>query len=304
MGIQVLLIEDDETIAEPLAEGLQNYGFSVSRVATGAEGLQGPYGEVVLLDLGLPDMDGIDVCRGIRQVSDVPVIILTARGEEADRILGLELGADDYLAKPFSLRELIARIRAVTRRSQRTSTAFGTATGGFAPMATASYGHDPAPQTPPSDHPPAYGSFTAPASLAYVSPLHEALGARETAAYAGGSVGGAIPGPLVVDRRTRQVWVGESLIALTPKEFDLLALLCEDPGAVYSRQQILNRVWDPHYEGPTKTLDVHVATLRRKLGHPHWIQTLRGVGFRLAVAHAGPGDSGHGYGKVREVAFP
>jgi DNA-binding response OmpR family regulator len=92
---------------------------------------------------------------------------------------------------------------------------------------------------------------------------------------------------LVVDRRTRQVWVGEIPVSLTPKEFDLLALLTEDPGAVCSRQQILDRVWDPHYEGPTKTLDVHVASLRRKLGHPGWIQTLRGVGFRLAV-HTGP----------------
>jgi DNA-binding response OmpR family regulator len=96
-------------------------------------------------------------------------------------------------------------------------------------------------------------------------------------------------GPLVVDRRTRQVWVGEEAVVLTPKEFELLALLTDDPGAVYSRQQILDRVWDPHYEGPTKTLDVHVATLRRKLGNPAWIQTLRGVGFRLAVQTTPPG---------------
>ncbi|MDX2785124.1 winged helix-turn-helix domain-containing protein, partial [Streptomyces caniscabiei] len=103
-------------------------------------------------------------------------------------------------------------------------------------------------------------------------------------------------GPLVVDRRTRQVWVGEVPVALTPKEFELLALLTEDPGAVYSRQQILNRVWDDHYQGPTKTLDVHVATLRRKLGDPAWIQTLRGVGFRLAVRTPGPGQA-HGGGR-------
>ncbi|MFH9548612.1 winged helix-turn-helix domain-containing protein, partial [Streptomyces sp. NPDC017435] len=98
----------------------------------------------------------------------------------------------------------------------------------------------------------------------------------------------AAAGPLVVDRRTRQVWVGEETVTLTPKEFELLALLTEDPGAVYSRQQILDRVWDPHYQGPTKTLDVHVATLRRKLGNSAWIQTLRGVGFRLAVHTAAP----------------
>ncbi|MCK1823766.1 response regulator, partial [Streptomyces sp. XM83C] len=119
MAIRALLIEDDETIAEPLTEGLGHYGLTVDHVATGTEGLRGPYGDVVLLDLGLPDMDGIDVCRGIRQVSDVPIVILSARGEEADRVLGLELGADDYLAKPFSVRELVARVRAVTRGSQR-----------------------------------------------------------------------------------------------------------------------------------------------------------------------------------------
>ncbi|CAL9581178.1 Sensory transduction protein regX3 [Streptomyces sp. enrichment culture] len=223
MGVHVLLIEDDETIAEPLAEGLRQYGLTVHRVATGEEGLRGPYGDVVILDLGLPDMDGIDVCRAIRETSDVPVVILSARGEEADRVLGLELGADDYLAKPFSVRELVARIRAVHRRSSRQQS------------------YDSEPSAP------------------------------------------SVPGPLVVDRRTRQVWVGEAPVALTPKEFDLLALLSEDAGAVYSRQQILDRVWDEHYEGPTKTLDVHVATLRRKLGDPAWIQTLRGVGFRLAV---------------------
>lgn len=115
--MRVLLVEDDETIAEPLADGLGRYGFTVTRCATGAEALCTPPGDFVLLDLGLPDMDGIDVCRGLRQVSPVPIIMLTARGGEADRIVGLELGADDYLGKPFSLRELVARMRAVTRRT-------------------------------------------------------------------------------------------------------------------------------------------------------------------------------------------
>ncbi|MGW0843251.1 winged helix-turn-helix domain-containing protein [Streptomyces sp. NPDC002787] len=121
-------------------------------------------------------------------------------------------------------------------------------------------------------------------------------------ATAAGDASAPPPGPLVVDRRTRQVWVGEVPVALTPKEFELLALLTEDPGAVYSRQQILNRVWDEHYQGPTKTLDVHVATLRRKLGDPAWIQTLRGVGFRLAVRTPGPGQGQprrHGPGRGR-----
>ncbi|GAB2985533.1 hypothetical protein GCM10023080_058900 [Streptomyces pseudoechinosporeus] len=300
MGVRVLLIEDDETIAEPLTEGLRHFGLTVSHVATGADGLRGPHGDVVLLDLGLPDLDGIDVCRGIRQTSDVPIIILSARGEEADRVLGLELGADDYLAKPFSIRELVARIRAVTRRLHRTGTP-GDATpaaGTYVPdpyaphYAPQSATHDPNAYEPAV---PAYDpmAYEPPRPGAYEPPRYE-----QSPPDPGEPMGDApAPGPLVVDRRTRQVWVGEVPVPLTPKEFELLALLSEDPGAVYSRQQILNRVWDTHYQGPTKTLDVHVATLRRKLGDPAWIQTLRGVGFRLAVRTAGeasPGRGGHG----------
>ncbi|MFE0916865.1 response regulator transcription factor [Streptomyces nigra] len=276
MGIRVLLIEDDETIAEPLMEGLSHYGLTVEHVTTGEQGLRSAYGDVVLLDLGLPDMDGIDVCRGIRQVSDVPVIILSARGEEADRVLGLELGADDYLAKPFSVRELVARVRAVTRRTRRAEAV-------------------PEPAPPVEEVAPPRGGTERDRVQALMDRLRAEttatapLSYEETSAYADQASGPpSSPGPLVVDRRTRQVWVGDIPVTLTPKEFELLALLSEDPGAVYSRQQILDRVWDPHYEGPTKTLDVHVASLRRKLGDPAWIQTLRGVGFRLAV-RTGPG---------------
>lgn len=291
MGLRVLLIEDDETIAEPLMEGLGNFGLTVDHVANGTDGLRGPYHDVVLLDLGLPDMDGIDVCRGIRQVSDVPIVILSARGEEADRVLGLELGADDYLAKPFSVRELVARVRAVTRRTHRAHQAFPEAPGVRSlaeppPYETArppAYTPAPTPACEPApasayERPPAPAYEPAPA-LSYEPPATAADDPAPGPAHD--------PGPLVVDRRTRQVWVGDTPVLLTPKEFDLLALLSEDPGAVYSRQQILDRVWDPHYDGPTKTLDVHVAALRRKLGHPAWIRTLRGVGFRLAV-HTGP----------------
>ncbi|MFD5160707.1 response regulator transcription factor [Streptomyces hawaiiensis] len=274
MGLRVLLIEDDETIAEPLTEGLGHFGLTVDHVATGAEGLRGPYNDVVLLDLGLPDMDGIDVCRGIRQVSDVPIVILSARGEEADRVLGLELGADDYLAKPFSVRELVARVRAVTRRTQRTRQAFPEPPG--TPGTPAASG---TPEPPPPYEPAPSPTYEPAPALAYDPPAPPSYDPAPGPPHD--------PGPLVVDRRTRQVWVGDSPVPLTPKEFDLLALLSEDPGAVYSRQQILDRVWDPHYDGPTKTLDVHVAALRRKLGHPAWIRTLRGVGFRLAV-HTGP----------------
>ncbi|MFI9172797.1 response regulator transcription factor [Streptomyces lincolnensis] len=313
MGIRVLLIEDDETIAEPLTEALGHFGLTVDHVATGTDGLRGPYGDVVLLDLGLPDMDGIDVCRGIRQVSDVPILILSARGEETDRVLGLELGADDYLAKPFSVRELVARIRAVTRRSRRTQgvpePTVGMAPGALSasassalssPGPSASMAWDAEPASPPPSSPP----FPSPSppfpSPSSPSPSYETqpfpsyepqtIEPQTIPSYAAEEEASPVaePGPLVVDRRTRQVWVGGTQVPLTPKEFDLLALLTEDPGAVRSRQEILDRVWDPHYQGPTKTLDVHVAALRRKLGHPAWIQTLRGVGFRLAV-HTGPG---------------
>jgi two-component system response regulator RegX3 len=218
--MRVLLVEDDDSIAEPLTAGLGRHGFQVSRARTGAEALAAPPHEVVLLDLGLPDMDGIDVCRQLRATSAVPIIVVTARSEEVDRVLGLELGADDYVVKPFGFRELVARIRAVTRRAR--------------------------PPAGPAEDP-------------------QRLGRLE------------------LDRRQRLVLLDGEEVALTAKEFDLLALLAENPGAVFTRDQILEQVWDPHWFGPTKTLDVHVASLRKKLGDPGWIETVRGVGFRLVA---------------------
>ena len=226
--VLVLIVEDDDHIAEPLVTGLQREGLEAERVATGQAGLDriadsgSAFPDVVLLDLRLPDMDGFEVCKQIRAEHDVPIIVVTARGEEVDRVLGLELGADDYVVKPFGFRELLARIRAVTRRVQ--------------PRA-------------------AVGAAGAVVQL----------------------------GPLIVDRRTRRVTIDDEPVVLTPKEFDVLALLAEDPDAVWSRTRILEEVWDPHWYGPTKTLDVHVATLRKKLGHSEWIETVRGVGFRLHV---------------------
>lgn len=253
--MRVLLIEDDDRVAGPLAEGLGRFGFSVDLARTGAEGLAAGDCDMVLLDLGLPDMDGLEVCRALRLRSEVPIIMITARSDEVDRVLGLEIGADDYVSKPFGVRELIARIRAVTRRTQ--------------------------------------------ASLVAAGP---ALSGQQVAGRGGGGPDGTGHGvqrigPLTIDRRTRQVCLDRTPIALAPKEFDLLVCLADDPGAVCTRQHILDTVWQPNYFGPTKTLDVHIAALRRKLGDSSWIDTLRGVGFRLQppadAQRADPARQGH-----------
>jgi two-component system response regulator RegX3 len=221
--VNLLLVEDDMAIAGTLVEGLTAAGYAVVHVTTGAGALAAHDYELVLLDLGLPDMDGRDVCRELRQRSTTPIIMLTARGEEFDRVLGLELGADDYVTKPFSLRELVARIRAVSRR----------ATDG-----------QPNPEDRELDGPQTIGSME-------------------------------------LDRRTRRVRIDGDEIALTAKEFDLLAYLANDVGAVHTRTEILETVWDSHWYGPTKTVDAHVASLRKKLGDHGWIEAVRGVGFRL-----------------------
>jgi two-component system, OmpR family, response regulator RegX3 len=218
--MRIVLVEDEDSIAEPLAEGLRREGFEVDRAATGRAALELAAADVVLLDLRLPDMDGLDVCRRLRERSDVAIIVVTARGEEADRVVGLELGADDYVVKPFGLRELIARIRAVTRRTA--------------------------------------------AREAHSEPLRV--------------------GELAVDERARRVTLGGRELGLTPKEFDLLAALARDPGAAVSRRRLLEDVWETSWYGSSKTIDVHVASLRRKLGDPGWIETVRGVGFRLRAA--------------------
>jgi DNA-binding response OmpR family regulator len=215
-------VEDEAAIMEPLAEGLEREGFTVVAARTGAAALEAIDGiDLVLLDLGLPDLDGAEVCRLLRARSDVPIIVLTARGAELDRVLLLELGADDYVVKPFGFRELVARVRAVRRRTEN--------------------------------------------SLA-ASP------GRTTTTEVGA---------LTIDHRTRRVLIDSDEINLTPKEFDLLARLAEDPGAAVRREQIIEEVWDEHWWGPTKTLDVHIASLRKKLGDPTWISTVRGVGYRL-----------------------
>ena len=227
--VRILVVEDDPAIADPLVAGLARNGFEPTHVGDGRSALAAVGGaDMVLLDLGLPDLDGAEVCRQLRDRSGVPIIVVSARSDEVDRVLLLEMGADDYVVKPFGLRELIARIRAVARR-----------TGGG----------EPAPQR-------------------------------------------LEVGALVVDLRTHEVSVEGTLVDLTPKEFDLLAHLAADPGAALTRRSILEEVWDANWYGSSKTLDVHVASIRRKLGHPEWIQAVRGGGFKRVTDAPEPPPKG------------
>jgi len=232
-GVKVLLVEDERSIAEPFMAALRRAGFATDLAPTGADALAmvgRARPDVVLLDLGLPDMDGRDVCRDLRQISDVPIIMITASGTITDRIVGLELGADDYVVKPFAAHEVIARIRAVLRRGR--------------------------------------AGAAAPPKRIDVQDLR-------------------------IDPGARRVWRGDSELELTRKEFDLLVRLAADAGRVVSREDLMTDVWDVNWFGSTKTLDVHIGWLRRKLGDdpesPTYIRTVRGVGFELvAEAEAAP----------------
>ncbi|MBJ7457156.1 MAG: response regulator transcription factor [Thermoleophilia bacterium] len=218
--MRLLVVEDDDGIAEPLVAGLRREGFAVERVANGRDALAAEEPDLVLLDLRLPDIDGYAVAREMRARSRVPIIMVTAKGEEVDRVIGLELGADDYVVKPFGMRELVARINAVMRRVSENATA------------------------------------------AEPDPV-------------------IVVGALEIDRRRHEVRLDGTEVPLTPKEFALLALLASDPGAALDRRRILEDVWGTRWYGPSKTIDVHVSSLRRKLGDPGWIETVRGMGFRL-----------------------
>jgi DNA-binding response OmpR family regulator len=216
----VLLAEDDPAISEPLARALRREGYEVGVAADGPGTLEAARAggiDLIVLDIGLPKLDGLEVCRRIRSLGQsVPVLILTARADEVDTVIGLDAGADDYVTKPFRLAELLARVRALLRR-----------------------------------------------------------GASETKVVQG----------VRIDTDARRAWLGETEIELTSKEFDLLALLVAEAGKVVTREQIMRQVWDSKWWGSTKTLDMHVSWLRRKLGDdahsPQFITTVRGVGFRF-----------------------
>ena len=225
--MHVLLVEDDDRVAAALRPALHRHGMDMTRLDRGravTDHLSGV--DVVLLDLGLPDIDGVDVCRAIRDVSDVPVIVVSARGEVDDRILGLHSGADDYLVKPYDLGELLARVHAVYRRRR---------------------------------------------------PLPQADGEPAVVQVDGVSVD--------LDRHT--VTVADRSVALTRKEFQVLAMLARSGGAVCTRNRIVAEVWGRSWAGANRTLDVHIASLRTKLGRPELVQTVRGVGYRLSLPNAG-----------------
>jgi two-component system alkaline phosphatase synthesis response regulator PhoP len=218
MSGSVLLVEDEENLASLVQAYLEREGYSVVSVGSGSEALAALAGEpirLVVLDLTLPDIDGLELCRRIRASSSVPVVMVTARDTEPDRLAGLEIGADDYIGKPFSPKELVARMKAVLRR---------------------------------------------------VEPHGE------------GEL--LVLGDVVLQPGAREVSVGDDPVELRAKEFDLLAYLIQNRGAVLSRALLLERVWGFDYAGGTRTVDVHVAQLRRKLGRPELIRTIRGVGYK------------------------
>jgi DNA-binding response OmpR family regulator len=228
--MRLMLVEDDDRVAAALMDGLRRQSIEVVRASTGRAAMSevgdGSGFDVILLDLGLPDQDGLSVCRQLREVADVPIIMVTARTDMRTRVHGLHLGADDYVTKPFDLRELLARIHAVVRRS-------------------------------------------GPARVA---------GAREPGAPGPSALG------IAIDRERREVTVHGTPVTLTRKEFNLLAMLARQPGVVFSRAHIISEVWDSAWTGHQRTLEVHVASVRAKLGVPEAIETVRGVGYRFPAS--------------------
>ncbi|MFF7198976.1 response regulator transcription factor [Streptomyces sp. NPDC008079] len=252
--MRLLLVEDDDRVASALSAVLGKHGFDVRHARSGEEAIQAllpgdsPAYDCVLLDLGLPDQDGFEVCSRIRRRTATPVIMVTARADVRSRIHGLNLGADDYVVKPYDTGELLARIHAVSRRPPLN------AQGAAGPTAT--------------------GATVAGTGVLAAARTGE-TGPQESAKL--------LLGTVTIELSTRRVTVEGDLIALTRKEFDLLSLLAKRPGVVFRREQIISEVWRTAWEGTGRTLEVHVASLRSKLRTPAMIETVRGVGYRLVV---------------------
>jgi DNA-binding response OmpR family regulator len=231
---RLLVVDDDKKLCRLIQDYLEPLGYDVVMAHTGKQGLEKALGEkfdAVILDIMMPEMDGLEVLRRLRAASHVPVLMLTGLGDESDRIVGLEMGADDYLPKTFSTRELLARLRAVIRRSRLTA-----------------------------------------ARLAYSTPNAKADGALTV-------------GNLRIEPEMRNVTLDGKPISMTAVEFDLLLALARTPGRVKSREQLLLEVADRDFEAFDRSIDVHISSIRRKLGDdaksPRWVQTVRSVGYRL-----------------------
>jgi DNA-binding response OmpR family regulator len=219
---RILIVEDEANIASFVALYLQKAGYAVERAANGGEGIEKARAvspSLIVLDLNLPDMDGLEVCRTLRADSSTPILMLTARDDDVDKIVGLEVGADDYMTKPFNPRELVARIRSILRRA--------------------------------------------------TAPPPKSKGRKEH-------------GPLIIDADRREVSMHGEPVQLAPKEFDLMWELLEHRGIVLTREQLLERVWGYTFVGDTRTVDVHVRQLRRKLGEDCPVVTVWGVGYKVA----------------------
>jgi two-component system, OmpR family, response regulator RegX3 len=226
--VRIMLVEDDPDVAEELSTALRRHGHEVVRVADGQSAIESHEDvDLILLDLTLPDLDGLEICRRIRRSSTVPIIVVSARVEEMDRVLALKSGADDFISKPYGFWELSARIEALMRR----------------------------------------------VAASAMSPALQADRALELLRI----------GDISVDPRQRRVLTGGVEVTLTRTEFDLLAVFAAEPGAVFERHRLMREVWGTEWVGSSRTLDVHINALRRKLGEPSCIETVRGVGFRLMV---------------------
>lgn len=254
---KILLVDDEPSLLDAVGYTLVREGYEVAKAETGTEALVAVRAELpdlIVLDVMLPELDGLQVCRAIRAESTVPILLLSAKGEEVDRIIGLEIGADDYLAKPFAMRELLARVRAMLRRSRMV------------------------PQGHQRVHGPEDGVDGDSSGTDIVEP---------------GDMSMITTGSLVVDPARRRVVLSDVPLALKPKEFDLLHFFVRHPGIVFSRDALLRRVWGYDYPIDTRTVDVHIRWLRQKIerdaSQPRRIETLRGVGYRF-IPDAEPDD--------------